>query len=82
MYSGVQLNDEWGAGARQSLFHRDGCWYNNLKRFPGALFDPNGYLLFETEEEFLNCQFLNIGARTNVNVEGGISAIPGYRKMK
>src|SRR3970040_83287 len=36
---GKQLNDEWKVGARHALFSRDGAWYENLERFPGALFD-------------------------------------------
>ena len=78
--TGEQLNDEWKVGARHALFHRDGIWYNNLRRFPGALFNPSGYILFGTEEEYRNCQYLKIGKETNV--PKGIVSIPGYVRMK
>jgi 5-methylcytosine-specific restriction protein A len=75
-YSGRQLNTRWKVGARHALYFREGTWYNNLERFPGALFDPNGYIIFKTEEEYRQCPYLSIGLKTNVR--NGISAIPGY----
>ena len=78
LLNGRQLNQEWKVGAQHALFHRDGCWYNNLEHFPGALFDPDGYILFGSEKEYKACSYLNIGKQTNVNVTPGISAIPGY----
>lgn len=78
--SGESLNREWNVGARHSLYHRDGTFYMPLERFPGAYFDPNGYVLFQTEREYVSSSYLSIGER--VNVKGGISTIPGYRKMK
>jgi hypothetical protein len=51
-----------------------------LERFPGAYFDPHGYVLFRTEHEYVSSLYLSIGER--VNVKGGISRIPDYRKMK
>lgn len=78
--SGRQLNALWGVGARHALYNRDGCWYNNLERFPGALFDPQGYILFETEEAYRNSRHLRISQKTNV--PKGISSIPGYVRMK
>lgn len=77
--SGKLLNKEWKVGVRHALYHKDGCWYNNLEYFPGALFDPNGYIVFNTEEEYKSCRYLNIGKETNV--PKGIWSIPGYVKM-
>src|ERR1700722_20631699 len=48
IFSGRLLNQKWGIGARHALYHKDGHWYNNLERFPGALCDPRGYVKFET----------------------------------
>jgi hypothetical protein len=73
---GKQLNEEWNVGARHALFSRDGTWYENLGSFPGALFDPKGYVLFETEEEYRNNARVKVGKKTNV--AGGIASIPGY----
>lgn len=74
------LNELWNVGALHALYHKDGCWYNNLTAFPGAFFDPNGYVLFQTEADYLNSSFLNIGKETNV--PSGISAMTGYARMR
>ena len=74
--TGQQLNDEWKVGARHALYHADGHWYENLERFPGVLFDRNGYVVFETAESFKNSTYVKIGKKTNV--PRGISRIPGY----
>ena len=73
---GKQLNDEWKVGARHALFSRDGTWYENLERFPGALFDSKGYVVFKTEHEYRNTPHVLIGKKTNVR--GGIASLSGY----
>lgn len=78
--TGEQLNKKWDVGARHALYHKDGTWYHILERFPGALFDTNGFVLFKTESDFKHCSYLNIGE--HVNVHDGISHIPGYCKFK
>ena len=78
--TGRQLNKEWEVGAKHALFHRDGTWYNNLKLFPGALFDPEGYVLFGTEEEYLNNPRVSVGKETNV--PKGIFSLPGYVRKR
>jgi 5-methylcytosine-specific restriction enzyme A len=78
--SGRRLNRVWGVNARHALYHKDGTWYERLERFPGALFDTDGYVLFETEDAFVNCPYLRITEQ--VNVPGGIAHIPGYRRMR
>jgi hypothetical protein len=76
--TGQKLNAQWKVGVRHALFHRDGHWYNNLERFPGALFDPDGYIVFRTEQDYRTSAYLRIGKETNV--PNGISRIPGYVK--
>lgn len=78
-HMGEKLNEAWGVGARHALFHREGTWYHQLKRFPGALFDDNGYVVFQWEQEFQSCPNLQIGQ--DVNVDGHISDIPGYVRV-
>ncbi|MEP6959063.1 MAG: hypothetical protein ABI980_10080 [Nitrospirota bacterium] len=78
--SGQQLNEEWDVGAHHALFSRDGKWYENLERFPGALFNQEGYILFKTEKEYRDCAFLRVGQKTNVST--GISSIPGYIRKR
>ena len=74
--NGKQLNDEWKVGARHALYSRDGNWFENLEQFPGALFDPHGYILFKTEREYRNTPDVQVGKKTNVR--GGISSLSGY----
>ena len=77
--SGRELNRRWGIGASHVLYHKDGTWFNVLERFPGALCDPKGYVLFSTKEQYANSPSLKTGLRTNV--PGGISQLPGYVRM-
>jgi hypothetical protein len=76
MTTGKQLNRKWNVGAEHALYRESGDWYHCLDKFPGALFDRYGYVLFKTQREFLSSRYLHIGER--VHVPGGISQIPGY----
>ncbi len=77
--TGSLLNREWRIGARHTLYREDGRWYHRLERFPGALCDSGGYIVFKTQEDFQRCRYLSIGAEVNVPL--GISAIPGYVRV-
>ena len=66
----------WSLNVRHALYRKTGDWYHQLQRFPGALIDENGYVVFETEEAFRSCPELRI--RQDVAVPDGISVIPGY----
>ena len=79
-HEGKRLNKLWNVKANHALYHKDGNWYHVLRGFPGALFDPNGYVLFQTESDFVNCRNLIIG--DEVHVQGVISGIPGYVRMR
>jgi hypothetical protein len=78
--SGRLLNQRWKVGALHALYHQDGTFYENLTRFPGALFDPNGYVVFSSEKNYEKCAHLSIGEK--LNVRGGIASIPGYVRMQ
>ena len=73
------LNSLWEVGAKKFYYHKDGRWYHCLSKFPGALFDSYGYILFKTREAYERCPQLNRGVE--LNVSGGISSIKGYVKM-
>jgi hypothetical protein len=73
----VRLNKTWAVGAAQARYSDDGHWYATLSRFPAALFDANGYVLFETEHEYRSSPYLKIGKQISIP-KPGISAIPGY----
>jgi 5-methylcytosine-specific restriction protein A len=79
-WNGKLLNELWEVHARHALYHKDGTFFENLRDFPGALFDDNGYVIFRTEQEYKNCSYLDIGQK--LNVYHGISSIPGYKRME
>lgn len=75
---GSTLNREWRVGAAHALYHKDGTFYERLKRFPGALFDAVGYVVFQSEEELERCRSVQLGKK--LNVPAGISYLPGYKR--
>jgi 5-methylcytosine-specific restriction enzyme A len=81
--NGRSLNSEWKVGAAHALYRKFGDWYHVLRRFPGALFDAQGYIKFETREEYDRCSNLRIRYASNTtHVEKpGIQAIPGYVRV-
>jgi hypothetical protein len=76
----ARLNETWAAGAIQARYSNDGHWYATLTRFPAALFDATGYLLFATEEQYRASPHIRLGKQISVP-KPGISAIPGYVRM-
>lgn len=78
--TGRILNERWGIGARHALYSKRGNWYHLLERFPGALCDATGYILFESQEDITNYPEISIssGDKNWIGVRGGISAMKGY----
>ena len=74
--TGKFLNELWCIGAKHALYSHDGSWYHQLTRFPGALCDSEGYILFPTKNSFQECSFLRINQ--DVGCTGGIRQIPDY----
>lgn len=66
-------------GAVHVLYRKDGTWYHHLDKFPGALFDINGFLVFQTREEYEKNQYLQHGKE--LSIPRGISSIPRYTKF-
>ena len=77
--TGDMLARKWNVIVNQARYHQDGKFYENLKNFPGALFDPDGYVLFKTQQDYVKCSHLSIRVKTNAY--RGISRIPGYVRM-
>ena len=50
--SGDNLKRQWGIPAVQARYHKDGTRFMPLERFPDALCDPNGYVVFQSEREY------------------------------
>ena len=78
--NGKYLSKLWNVNAKHKLYHHEGTFYENLHDFPGALFDLNGYVIFNTEQEYKTCPYLDIGLK--LNVRQGIYSIPGYKRMR
>lgn len=76
----VRLNEQWGVRASQARYSDDGHWYAVLTRFPAALFDATGYVLFLTEEDYRRSPHIRIGKQVSVP-KPGISAVPGYVRV-
>jgi 5-methylcytosine-specific restriction enzyme A len=76
---GKYLNDLWNVHAKHALYREDGKWYHQLKDFPGALFDANGYIVFETKDDYLKSPHLQI--QKDLHVHNGISSIPSYVRV-
>lgn len=66
----------WGLEVAHALYSRTGEWYHQLKRFPGALLDDRGYVIFESEASYLACPDLR--RKKDLRVPGGIASIIGY----
>lgn len=78
--TGKRLNELWHVGAVHALYHQEGTFYENLRAFPGVLFDYNGYVVFKTQHDYNTCRYLDI--QQKLNVHQGISSIPGYKRMR
>ena len=76
---GKELNVKWSVNAEHSLYREDGKWYHNLKRFPGALFDRDGYVVFNSESEYRNCKYIKHG--NEIHIYEGIKSIPQYIRV-
>jgi 5-methylcytosine-specific restriction protein A len=77
--NGKLLNDLWNVGAKHALYREDGKWYHNLADFPGVLFDSNGYIVFQTEEDYRKSSYLRI--TEDLHIRNGISSIPEYVRV-
>lgn len=73
------LSREYGVDAAQSLYSETGAWYGKPSRFPLALWDLHGYIIFRTEEDLRTSPYLRLGRQ--MNVPNGISSIPGYNRV-
>ena len=62
---------------------RGGIFYMALKKFPGALFDDNGYAIFDNEVEYKNCKGIALtkgGGQEKINISNSISSLPQYKR--
>lgn len=85
--TGKYLASKYRIETQQALYRESGDWFHILERFPAALFDSKGYVLFKTREEYE--AFVTSGKGFGVNeyktsntltISGGISSCDGYTK--
>lgn len=79
--SGERLRTKYHIPAAQVRYHWAGQFFMPLEKFPGALADRNGYVLFPTEHEYLKSSYLDHrGSSKNprLGVPSGISKLPTY----
>ena len=83
--SGERLQREWKIPAVQTRYHWKGDFFMPLDKFPGALADRNGYVVFQDSNAYFNDSHLDHrGSSINprLGVPGGISTLRGYVRMK
>lgn len=80
MATARELNLKWRVGAKHALYRKTGDWYHRLRRFPGVLFDDNGYVMFNSGKQFLSSPFLRIKSR--VHILGRLHQVPGYVRVR
>ena len=73
-----RLIKSWNVDAVQGRYRETGNWYHPLKRFPAALFDSHGYVLFPSEDALRSPQ-IHLGKQ--ISVPDGISSLLGYVRM-
>ena len=77
--TGKYLNKLWYVGAKHALYRKDGMWYHHLEEFPGALFDKNGYVVFQNRDDYISSPYLQHAQ--DLHVPSGIASIPDYVKV-
>ena len=73
---GRRLNAKHKLGAKHALYRRDGKWYHHLKQFPGALCDENGFVFFQSKDDYEGHPGLQHAQ--DLHVPNGIASFPGY----
>lgn len=74
---GQAINEVLNLGGEHNLFRRTGDFYQILTKFPGILFDSNGYIKFETKAEYEDNSQLRLTTRTHIT--DGIKSLPNYK---
>jgi len=81
--TGKKLTAYYKIPVQSAYYHGEGHWYWNLHIFPAAYFDDHGYVVFQTEKEYLENSYLTISSKnTNVRNKGTIADMPGYHRLE
>lgn len=52
MITALKIDTIVKTSAKHGLYREDGKWYHHLMDFPGVLFDINGFVMFNTKEDY------------------------------
>ncbi len=63
----------------KAYYHWEGTWFQRVHEFPVALFDRNGYVIFNTEREYLSHP--DVGGSEKTNIPKGIASFRSYTNM-
>lgn len=74
--NGNQLAKKWGLKTAQARYNSKGNWYHTLNRFPAALLDAKGYIIFQNDEELRS--YPGVKVTEHINVRHLISTLPDY----
>ena len=64
---------------KKAYYHWEGTFFEPVHEFPVALFDEEGYVIFDSEHEYLNHPDVERGKKTNI--PKGIASFSTYKKM-
>jgi hypothetical protein len=81
--SGKSLAIKYSLQVLHSLSRENGVWFRALRKFPEALCDKEGYIVFNQKEDYLNHSGLRHGPNPKqLHVVGGIKKLSEYRLFK
>jgi hypothetical protein len=79
--SGRTLKSLWKIDAKQARYHFDGKFFMMLEHFPGALCDPNGFVIFDTKQELFDTDGIKAyDGCQRIFVSDCICSLAGYTK--
>lgn len=78
--SGKEMARRYGLTVSQARYNWEGNFFMPLTAFPGVLFDPAGYVLLQSADEYASSPYLRVG-RSRLHVPGGIAAMPNYKRL-
>lgn len=74
--NGAKLARDWGLNVAQARYSAWGNWYAPLTRYPAALLDAHGYVLFPNESTLQTHDKIKVTKQ--INVPSLISTLPEY----
>jgi hypothetical protein len=78
----ARLKAAWHVISEDEYYSYNGRWYMRPAKFPAALFDPHGYVLFRNEEKLRECPHYGTEGGTKINFKKpGISDLHDYVQM-